>query len=100
MNPTSFVPSTVRVLLAPEIVLFVRVSVLDMVGTLSHSTAILPADTRVIVVSVACPTFTHVNCGLSDVHSPMSAGTAVTFNSSTFPVPAVLLPSIRLVDMF
>jgi hypothetical protein len=30
----------------------------------------------------------------------MSAGTAVTFNSSMSPVPAVLLPRIRFVFMF
>ena len=33
--------------------LFVTVSVLDVVSKFAHSTAILPADTLVIVVSVA-----------------------------------------------
>lgn len=79
--------------------LFVTVSVLDVVSKFTHSTAILPADTRVILVSVACPTFTPVNCGLSLVQSPMRAGIAVTLSSSTAPVPAVDLPRIRLVLM-
>lgn len=35
--------------------LFVTVSVLDVVSKFTPSTAILPADTREIVVSVACP---------------------------------------------
>lgn len=54
-------------------------------------------DSRVIVVSVACPIFTPVNCGLSLVQSPIRAGTDVTLSSSTAPVPAVLRPRIRLV---
>ena len=41
----------VSVFVAPVIVLFVRVSVLDIVGTFTHSTAILHAETRDIVVS-------------------------------------------------
>jgi len=36
-------------------VLLVSVSVLDIVGTFTHSTDILPADTLAIVVSLACP---------------------------------------------
>ena len=79
--------------------LFVTVSVLDVVSKFTPSTAILPADTREIVVSVACPTFTPANCGLSLVQSPMSAGIAVTLISSTAPVPAVLRPRIRFVFM-
>lgn len=79
--------------------LFVTVSVLDVVSKFTHSTAILPADTLVIVVSVACPTFTPANCGLSLVQSPMRAGIAVTLSSSTAPVPAVDLPRIRFVFM-
>lgn len=51
------------------------------------------------MVSDACPTFTPANCGLSLVQSPMRAGIAVTLSSSTAPVPAVLLPRIRLVFM-
>jgi hypothetical protein len=39
-------------------VLFVSVSVLEIVTTLTHSTAIRHADTREIVVSVACHTST------------------------------------------
>lgn len=38
--------------------LFVTVSVLDVVNKFTPSTAILPADTREIVVSVACHTST------------------------------------------
>jgi hypothetical protein len=34
--------------------LLVRVFVLDMVGTVTHSTDITPADTLAIVVSLAC----------------------------------------------
>jgi len=64
------------------------------------STATTPADTREIVVSVACHTFTHAKCGLSLVQSPMSAGIAVTFSSSMSHVPAVLLPRIRFVFTF
>lgn len=79
--------------------LLVTVSVLDVVNRFTPSTAILPADTRVIVVSVACPIFTPANCGLSLVQSPMRAGIAVTLSSSTAPVPAVLLPRIRFVFM-
>ena len=70
-----------------------------IVGTVTHSTAITPPDTRDIVVSLACPTFTPVNCGLSLVPSPIRAGTDVTLSSSTAPVPAVLRPRIRLVLM-
>lgn len=81
-------------------VLFVRVLVLDIVGIVTHSTATTPDDTRVIVVSLACHTFTHANCGLSLVQSPMSAGIDDMFSSSISPDPAVLLPSIRLVFMF
>ena len=50
-------------------------------------------------MSVACPTFTPANCGLSLVQSPIRAGIAVTLSSSTAPVPAVLLPRIRFVFM-
>ena len=64
------------------------------------STAITHSDTREIVVSLACHTFTPANCGLSLVQSPMSAGTAVTFSSSMSPVPAVLLPRIRFAFTF
>lgn len=46
-----------------SMVLFVSVSVLDIVGTLTHSTAILPADTRDIVVSVACQSSIVLICG-------------------------------------
>lgn len=70
-----------------------------VVSTLFPSTAITPADTRVIVVSVACHTFTPANCGLSLVQSPMRAGIAVTLSSSISPVPAVLRPRIRFVFM-
>ena len=70
------------------------------VTILFHSIARTPADTLAIVLSVACHTFTAVNCGLSLVPSPISAGTAVTFNSSMSPVHAVLRPSMRLVFMF
>lgn len=68
-------------------------------GTVTPSTDITQADTRAIVVSVACPTFTPVNCGLSLVQSPIRAGIAVVLSSSTAPVPAVLRPRIRLVFM-
>lgn len=63
------------------------------------SIARTPPDTLVIVLSVACHTFTPVNCGLSLVQSPIRAGIAVTLSSSTAPVPAVLRPRIRLVFM-
>ena len=79
--------------------MFVIVLVLLIVGTVTPSTAITPADTRDMVVSVACPIFTPVNCGLSLVQSPMRAGIAVTLSSSSAPVPAVLLPRIRFVFM-
>jgi len=81
-------------------VLFVSVLILDTVGIVTPSTATTPADTREIVVSVACHTFTHAKCGLSLVQSPMSAGIAVTFSSSMSHVPAVLLPRIRFVFTF
>lgn len=77
----------------------VTISVLDVVSMFTHSTAITPDETLVIVVSVACPTFTPVNCGLLLVQSHMSAGIAVTLSSSTAPVPAVDLPRIRFVFM-
>jgi len=79
--------------------LFVSVLVLIIVGIVTPSTAITPAAAREIVVSVACPMFTPVNCGLSLVHSPIKVGIAVTLSSSITPVPAVLLPRIRLVFM-
>lgn len=65
----------------------------------SHSTLMMPAPDRPSVVSVF-QIFTAVNCGVSLVQSPMSAGMAVVFSSSISHVPAVDLPSIRFVLMF
>ena len=61
------------------------------------STAICPALVLVIVVSVACHNSIPVNCGESEVQSPIIAGIEVAVSDSTSPVPAVLLPSILLV---
>ena len=67
--------------------------------TLTHSTAICPALTLDIVVSVACPIFTAVNCGLSPVHNPIIAGIELVVNSSITQLHAVCLPSILFVAM-
>lgn len=83
-NHTSFVQSTVRVLLAPEIVLFVRVSVLLIVGTVTHSTAITPADTRDIVVSEACHSSTD--------HTPIACVVLAVIPATGSPVQFVRVP--------
>jgi len=46
--------------------LFVIVLVLLIVGTVTPSTAITPADTRESVVSVAAPSSIVVTCGLAE----------------------------------
>ena len=48
----------------------------DKVANVAPSTAITPADTLVIVVSVAAPTLTAVNCGESPVPTPRAVAAA------------------------
>lgn len=65
-------------------VLFVKVSVLLIVGTFTHSTAIRPADTREIVVSVACHS--------SIVHTPIAVEVEATSPAIGRPVQLVSVP--------
>ena len=68
-------------------VLLVSVLVLLIVGTVTHSTAITPADTREIVVSVAAPSSIVVTCGLAEyagaTHTPPDTRTLHTATSAT-----------------
>lgn len=78
------------------ILLFVSVSVLDVVTTLTHSTAIFPADTLVIVVSLACPNsiLPTQRAVLVDAVSP-AIGNPVQFVS----VPLLGVPNTGVVSV-
>ena len=56
--------------------LLVKVCVEDMVGTCTHSTAINPAETRVMLVSLACPNSIAVNIGESVIARPKAIRTS------------------------
>lgn len=74
------------VFVALDMSLFVRVSVLLTVGTFTPSTAILPADTRVIVVSDACHT--------SRDHTPSASVVLSTTQASGSHVQLVRVPDV------
>lgn len=94
-NHTGLVPSAVQLERFPLVgvhstgvvrvglvrVLFVRVSVLLIVGTFTPSTAILPADTRDIVVSDACQS--------SILHTPIACVVLATSHAIGRPVAFV-----------
>ena len=91
--------TTVIVLLAVSIVLLVSVLVLEIVGTVTPSTAITQALTLLSVVSVACPSSIPANCGESSVSNERTSLALFPVRASISPVPAVLLPNILLVGI-
>lgn len=74
--------------------MFVMVLVLEIVGTVTHSTAITPADTRDIVVSVACPSsIDHAQIAVDVEDTSQAIGNHVQFVS----VPDAGVPSAGVV---